>query len=234
MPQNVDLGTSDLNTITALGSYRQYSNANATTARNYPVSDSRGILEVAHLVNGSNLMQRYTPLTNTDALRGVYTRLMLNGTFGPWRFIASQRVDQTAGRAIYTWDNLNGREQLVYGDTGSRALAAQNVSSLGAMRLRRRGSLVELVVVAAVTSVAGNVNLLVEALPSGFRPGNSRIVAAIRNGLPSQAGLANDGSNFTVYGAAVGDTWSTTITFLTPDAWPTILPGTAVGTIPNL
>jgi hypothetical protein len=36
---------------------------------------------------------------------------------------AASRVDQTAGRAIYQWDDLNQREQLIYGDTGWRSIA---------------------------------------------------------------------------------------------------------------
>ena len=48
--------------------------------------------------------------------------LVYDSATSKWKNVPSQRVDTTAGRAVYVWDNVNNREQLAFGDTGYRAL----------------------------------------------------------------------------------------------------------------
>lgn len=122
-----DLGTIDLNTITTAGTYRCVSSANATLPNNYPVAGKAGSLVVfARDTNGPSVIQTYYPYNGANgfAARHFYQRWSSNGTtWFSWKVFTSSRVDQTAGRAIYQWDDVNDREQLIYGDTGWRDMA---------------------------------------------------------------------------------------------------------------
>lgn len=238
VPWNVNLGTEDLNTVVAVGEYRQNVNANATLARNYPLASHTGILEVFHLINTSNLMQRFTVTGGTQNMRMVYQRRAVNGVFDPWRAVSTQRVDQTAGRAIYTWDDLNSREQLIYGDTGIRDITSLTpvagiITSLGFARLSRYGQVVE-VALSSLTKTAGSVTFA-GILPSGFRPtgANATAVGYDSGGnLPSVTAVTN--GDFLIRSSGPVNNGGVTLQFRTAEAWPTTLPGAAVGTIPNL
>jgi uncharacterized coiled-coil DUF342 family protein len=81
------LGASvDLNTVTTPGMYHQPTNANATTALNYPVT-SAGMLEV--YAANSSIYQTYT-VYNTAT---KYTRANYNGTWYAWK----QMIDAAGG-----------------------------------------------------------------------------------------------------------------------------------------
>lgn len=166
-----------------------------------------------------------------------------------------QRVDTTAGRAIYVWDNVNNREQLIYGDTGYRALVtwttggvvtgtmptgfAAQVGIAGGFYLRRQLNTIQFSIHGArATDTGQNV-----PLPDGFRPGGAP--------FPTITMLCNVGTTVTLASSSVGnyDLWMTfpngcTIpnasadygsmaNWTTQQSWPTSLPGTAVGEIPN-
>lgn len=70
----------DLNTVTGSGWYVQASNANATTALNYPVANLAGHLRV-YGVNAVHLVQEYTTYSNNN---DVYRRYFFNGTWYAW------------------------------------------------------------------------------------------------------------------------------------------------------
>ncbi|WP_311210915.1 MULTISPECIES: pyocin knob domain-containing protein [unclassified Aeromicrobium] len=236
------LGTQDLNTVVSPGIYIQGTPANATLATNYPFASALCILEVYRLGVGFTL-QRITPTGGIlSAARGIWQRRQNGGTWDPWRFIPSQRVDQTAGRAIYTWDDLNGRDQLVYGDTGLRDVSSLLVNgwalgSLGVVLIRRVGVMVYLTAFnldSANASAAAYANL-----PVGFRPSTISVIpikgvasaganAQDLNALARWNGELSAGITTRSASVIVSGAW------MTADAWPTTLPGAANGAIPNL
>lgn len=230
------LGISNLNDIKTAGIYRQASGVDATAARNYP-SLREGILLVHEISGTGFLVQEYIPFTQET--RVTYRREFFNPTWSPWRAFTSERVNQTAGRAIYQWDDVNNREQLVYGDTGERVMTADTVYTVaawGSFRLRRIGTKVTLNIQGMdMTDPGANPNIL--TLPDGFRPAfdvrttfhaeTSFAQVRLFIGTLGQLSIASrqSGSVAVVNGI---------VTYDTNDAWPTTLPGTASGTIPNL
>lgn len=157
------------------------------------------------------------------------------------------RVDQTAGRAIYTWDNVNNREQLAYGDTGWRDVSAVTawtdaifpagvVTASGyPARVRRIGYNIELHF--GIDKAASGTPSAAAAIPLGFRPVSGAAVAAIggTSGLALFRAFHSGGTSLLVIQSTVAITGgSITITYSTNDPWPTALPGTAISTIPNL
>lgn len=244
VPVGVLLGTQDLNTVTAAGVYGQANGANSTLARNYPINAAGGILEIIYVQAGTHLIQRYTVTAGANpAGRGFYERRLFNSTWSAWQYVASQRVDQTAGRAIYTWDDVNGRDQLIYGDTGWRDIATLGNSTdltITILRVRRVGYTVFIAFdVTPVSATVAGTELLVLNLPVGFTidapvilrkqymdTQNIQRLIRVNAGallLSTQLAAMNPGNALRFY-----ESFSTTA------AWPTTLPGNASGTIPNL
>lgn len=233
------LGTANLDEIKTSGLYRQTSSANATALNNYPRTGNGGILQVQEM-STDYLIQQYRPMTGLATGPAVIHERALNGTvWTPWRTYNTTRVDQTAGRALYGWDELNYREQLVWGDTGWRDVSASIASPdlTGTIFIRRVGSTVELK--ADLVSAITNANRQVIALPTGFRVGPALSLPYGNFPLTNSSGTL--AGKFEIY--ATGSVWITpTISgsslkldasVLVTDPWPTTLPGTAVGTIPN-
>lgn len=234
-----DLGTTDLNQITTAGLYKQANSANATLTANYPVNALTGSLEVLEQSPGANggFLQRYTIIWGSASGRLVYQRTKTNGSWQPWRAFTDSRVDQTAGRAIYKWDDLNQREQLIYGDTGVRRIEAGFINGWTAAIgiLRRVGNVVSFGLYSV--NPAAQTNGVAYPIPSGFRPGSYG--GTIGNAVQM-------GGGFTILQVnAIGEVYPNTtatsctgvvnlMTWTTQDAWPPILPGTAAGSIPNV
>jgi hypothetical protein len=246
----------DLNTIKADGLYYspRTSEANGLTL-NYPHAiQTAGILQVGSWFNTNvDVIQIWTA---ARVVAGSYRtiswrRTCFNGTWTGWELQTNSRVDQTAGRAIYQWDDLNNREQLIYGDTGWRefpvpVVADKTVS--GNVRIRRRGSEVELWFVDVVLSpnATGYCTILLSTdIPAGFKgSSNTRTMQAV--GLQNNALTMQVITNFleiawthSISGTALSTTRPTvglsgTIKWTTEENWPTSLPGSAYGTIPNL
>ncbi|WP_394685329.1 pyocin knob domain-containing protein [uncultured Microbacterium sp.] len=242
-----NLGTADLNAITTPGVYVQPGPASATLARNYPVASGAGVLEV-FVLSSTARIQRYVIHGGVAGdVRGEYLRRWAGAVWESWRFVAGQRVDQTAGRAIYTWDDVNGREQLIYGDTGRRDITS--LISLPAGASLVSGSRVFMQRVGYDVTVwceeglefSGAFNTApLYTLPNGFDPLVQGDVSPLftRNGL-RQIGVAqtlsSDKSIRVGASEATGVGANTRFrhTFKTASAWPTSLPGTAFGSIPN-
>ncbi|MGZ0067847.1 pyocin knob domain-containing protein [Microbacterium arborescens] len=234
------IGTVDLNTITTPGIYRQSMGVETTLARNYPRTDAAGTLEVLSDGPTGGVVQRYIVRGGPDAVaaRGFYIRRYQGGVWSPWRFFASQRVDQTAGRAIYTWDDLNGREQLIYGDTGWRDVSALLMNGAGATTflIRRIG----FTVYARISSLqlpSTAVGDTVLTLPIGF--GCIETYGLLRESVATGGGFGFAlGGGIRLYANVSGGANNTTHRFtgvlqaITDQAWPTALPGTAVGSVP--
>lgn len=246
------LGAANLNEIVTSGVYRQTSAANSTPLNNYPEA-SLGVLLVYEVTAGTHLEQEFRPHWFSPTVRHgrvFYRRQLVLGAWSAWQAFTSQRVDETAGRAIYTWDDKNFREQLVHGDTGWRTVPVTPVAGKvlgGNVRYRRRGEQVEMafVDVALDTSANGFCEIVLAAdVPVGFRPSSvtrNQQAIGLQNSALSQQWITNYGSiawshQFTsgAYSVArpsvnlVGN-----IHWTTDEVWPTVLPGTAFGTIPN-
>lgn len=230
--------STDLNTVTTPGVYRQIT-ATDLRALNYPDISSLGILRVYTTTN--TVLQEFVPLTNgAQAARGTYMRRMIvsSGVWTSWTLAPTQRVDQTAGRAIYIWDALNNREQLIYGDTGWRDITtlATNGWTFTQLRLRRFGPRCTLVIVGpnGVGSTGTQFALVDNA---AFRSAISQtnVFALADTTNPRELRVLNSGS--TAIGFEFPIAWSSGRSFsaewYTDAAWPSSLPGTAIGAIPN-
>lgn len=233
------LSTNNLNTITTAGVYRQDTGANATLGNNYPLAGATGILYVDdRLSGGTSVMQTWYPFTGGSGVqpRRFYKRYLVpTGIWGTWECYAAHRVDEAAGRAIYAWDELNVREQLIYGDTGIRRVEGLFVNgwTCAIASLRRVGQVVTLGLYSI--NPAGQTAANAFTLPLGFGQGYGGSI-----GMPVQAG---GGVNYvqlssvrellppTAVSSCTG--FIHVLTWTTTDSWPTTLPGTASGTIPN-
>lgn len=220
-----NLGTSDLNMVITPGLYRQASTG-ATLERNYPIAGRAYSLVV--YPSGSTLVQVAYPFSgvnNNETGRVQYERVGTGDSWSPWRAFASQRVDNSAGKAIYTWDDVAGKEQLIYGDTGSRSMLLPNTTDQYAY-IRRVGSIVELHATALKPNVVGNANYA-NYIPVGFRP------PALRNFQSDPYWSAEDSRKWRVSAAGyldivnmvADDIINLEATWTTHEAWPTTLPG---------
>jgi hypothetical protein len=119
--------TANLNTVTVPGLYTA-AGSDMTYLNNWPIENTGGVLQVFQWsTSAAYTMQMYWPRGETSAApnnkpggRGVYTRTGNSSAWSVWSYTAPTRIDQSAGRAIYQWDNINSREQIIYGDTGWR------------------------------------------------------------------------------------------------------------------
>lgn len=237
-PGGIVLGTqmgngADLNTFTTDGYYRF--NGQAGLLNMPSTAPVYGLLHVANVeAVGSRVIQTIYPATVATAGRIIYQRTNAGGTWQPWRTIGSQRVDQSAGRAIYAWDDVNGREQLVWGDTGVRRIESlfTNGWTASIAALRREGAVVTLGLYSvnpAAQTAAAAVNI-----PAGFRPGpyGGNI------GIPAQTNSAVSWIMLSAAGDLMPPTTGVSaqgfihiLTWITGDTWPTSLPGTASGSV---
>jgi hypothetical protein len=238
--RGLDLATTDLNTVLTPGLYRQATGSNATAPRNYPpaVIGAAGVLEVLNVLGtGDFCVQRFTAQGAVAGFtRNVYQRRWNGSVWSAWVSITSTRVDKTAGIAVYAWDDVAAREQLVYADTGQRDVTAlfADVAS-GTVLLSRTLYTVTLSFVNTQFSDASAslAHSYQAALPASFRPINAQRIA-----LPSginNAGLVTAFTNGDL-SLVKGTTLAlyNELSFKTNAAWPSSLPGTASGTIPNL
>jgi hypothetical protein len=228
----------NLDNLTAAGSYYNTTTTTATIGNNWPIAGVIGEVDVIPVSPGGNLIQVVTPMGGTMLLRGQYRRSKASGTFGPWRFTPTSYVDQTAGRTLSLWDDVNNRLQMVYGDTGWRDISSLLENNWGGkVQVLRTGSSVE---VRARTLVAGTA-VTVFTLPTGFRPGGGSSTLS----FPIMARPASNSAT-PIYGtvdafgavalrtdAGAFNDASLQFTFTTRDTWPTSLPGIAVGSIPT-
>ena len=234
----------NLNDVLTPGMYKAEVGAVRTVANNYPAEGFSGTLEVQTRVTSTpSVIQKYIPVYGVAAREGniFYQRVLQAGVWSPWRTYAAQRVDDTAGRAIYTWDDLAGREQLIYGDTGTRDMSSLlangwTLGTDGLVTLSRNGSMVTFRA-RNLVGTAATTNVVIPSLSTGFKP--------ITNGLrvPIITFTGTDWLTVRSYEADISLTRGNTYgnqyygveaSWMTQNPWPTKLPGTAVGSIPNL
>lgn len=156
-------------------------------------------------------------------------------------------VTQTTGRTVTIWDYLNQREQIVYGDTGWRAIDISNTtgtirSNPGNLQLRRQGNIVT-ARIAGVSLSAGTSqgNLLASGtLPLAFRGVTDGTIFSLRDtakGFAMYHTLSVAGSYIRWLTFWDGITQSQIrptegsmggeVSWVTDAPWPTSLPGVA-------
>ena len=219
------IGTADLNTIITPGVYHQATPASATLARNYPAASLQYALTVIP-GGGSIRHQELVVASGPGAGYAKYARIYTGVAWTSWQAIPVQRVDETSGRAIFTWDYKNNRWQLIYGDTGWRDITASvgSVVTGGSVFVRRYGATVFITLLGVTVPTNGTV---AGALPIGFR-----IAHAVA--LPTPYGsITTWDTNGNLAFSALGTGRYAGVSFLTGDTWPTTLPGTPVGSIPS-
>lgn len=240
LPSGIALAAADLNVITVPGVYHQSSSANATLARNYPYAGFYGTVQV--LGSGGVLTHVANPHGNTG-MRGIYIRSRhTNGTdWSPWAFIPRQRVDQTAGRAVYTWDDVNNREQLVYGDTGWRNISGLVINGWVAgttsLFIRRVGFHVFMRIIGLKTDATNttNDNFLDMTTVPGFQGAGGQNWHSVATGSNPAGILVREQSGAMAVAGRTNTPASglyASLTWSTDQAWPTVLPGVANGAIP--
>lgn len=233
----------DFNNYTTSGVYRMEV---TPTGLNYPIAAS-GILEVWNRTPaGGYTLQEFTPVwaTTTWNGRSFYQRFQLNGTWSAWQFFGSYRVDQTAGRAVYKWDPVNNREQLIYGDTGLRNVSGDTnwvnafvntgvAVSGGVLYIRRIDYRVDTLI--QFTKTVGGSVTATSAIPAGYQPSTIYTNTGTNSAIEIQRYYhPGGGSSGIIQGnLPTGGAFSMQLSWVTNDAWPTTLPGTAIGVIPN-
>ncbi|ALY09556.1 hypothetical protein LAROYE_29 [Arthrobacter phage Laroye] len=238
-PIQIAAGT-DWNNLTTSGLYwtlgGDYASFTNAPALNVPGGQA---LMVHVVARGATILNQRVTLTTTSQIAQVYIeRSQITGTWGPWRYSPTVTYkDDTTGRTAYMYDWINNRSQLVYGDTGRRnisSIANGTFTGGGKLTIRREGSVVDIYCVGWVPGSVGTTHLLASGLPSGFKPSNSRTWFSSQNSQPCNSVMAFDASTITIItnsdSVGVGFSFS----YSTTDSWPTTLPGTADGSIPNL
>ena len=226
----------DLNQIVSPGDYRIQSTF-ATLLLNFPRATMGGMLRVVATGGGSPIVHQMVLPLPAQNVRGLYQRSLVSGTWSAWQFLGSQVVDQTAGRTITTWDDVNNRSQLIYGDTGLRTITTNLLSgTCNLATLRRINNMVTFRLVTWAKDPAGIGNETIYTLPDGFRPDQT-----IFSGVGSQRGTANicqfdvgSAGSIVQQAPLLTSGVQLNLSWFTNQPWPTTLPGTASGSIPNL
>lgn len=141
------------------------------------------------------------------------------------------RVDETVGRRVFIWDAVNARDQIIYADTGWRDI----VVASGTFRIRRYNSTVFMKLVNFRPQSTGTNTIL--PIPEGFRAAGTSEVFYVDENSAARASQSRAYNPYDFVILNVGNVNSYIsggTSYLTGDAWPTTLPGTASGTIPNL
>jgi hypothetical protein len=141
-------------------------------------------------------------------------------------------TDESAGRRIFEWDYLNSRWQMTYGDTGWRSITPEN-SWTGTLYVRRQGNICQI-----ITTPVGGASASADTIwtvPSGFRPGGSstHYITGLNGANPTVTENLGLGTTLAARTTRTAYNFSCNYTYMTSDAWPTSLPGTASGVIPQ-
>lgn len=235
-PGGIVLGTAmangaDFNNYTTDGRFRFDGLTGALNAP--PVSQMYGFMDVQTSGVG-RVTQTVYPSSSGDAGRVIYQRNLAGGVWRGWYAYNSNRIDKSAGLAIYQWDNLAARDQLVYGDTGWRDVTSDFPTlTTGSVLIRRLGYTVYFRMNGLFATAGGN--QVIGTLPDGFRPafGDTEFLGHTGTGAPVRVNVTTNG-NVTGYTLTTSHLITYSGSIAVSQAWPTTLPGTASGTIPNV
>lgn len=224
----------NLNDVTTPGVYHQWSSTISTLERNYPKAGIAGVLTVTPWTSSAGqVMQEFVMLgsggaDNSAQRPRVTFQRYYASRWSDWSIMSPQRIDNTVGRAVYTWDDSQGRDQLIYGDTGYRemnTLLENGWTSDGSIRLRRTNTEVELVCYGLNSTNATSQKFL--SIPTGFRPYNNISFEGI-TARSYEADVTR-----ALGSTRLGDQYNgRSFIWRTIQPWPTAAPGTALGTIP--
>ena len=185
--------------------------------------------------NNSVINQFVLTASTNGSGKSIFIRARDGATWGSWRTLNTTHVDQTSGRAIYQWDDVNNRDQLIYGDTGYRTVNSWFSADMaaGEVLIRRMGSLVSLIFSGTeFTDVSSTLNhSYTGIIPVGFQ--SSRAIRLPLAPSPGQVTVYGANGNFDVMKGHAAPLYGE-IMWTTVNPWPTTLPGTASGTIPNV
>jgi hypothetical protein len=158
-------------------------------------------------------------------------------------------VDETVGRRAFTWDAANGRWQMTYGDTGWRGISADLLNSWAGsatgVSIRREGNTVTVAVGYRLDGSSATSDVFY-AVPTGFLRSTLVTGATILAGTLMEGSNAGIAASYTALALVGFESASYDLqcqsrnlaltgylSWHTADAWPTSLPGTAVGSIPS-
>lgn len=138
-------------------------------------------------------------------------------------------VEQSAGRVVKVWDYLNNRDQMIYGDTGSRKISSAFPDRVsGESYIRRSGNVVTMDLDLMVLSGSGTYTHA-GLVPYGFRPTGLAYGIAMHLNAAVDMHRYNISSagNWSLYYYTTGKALRSTLSWITSDPWPTALPGVA-------
>ena len=142
-------------------------------------------------------------------------------------------TDESVGRRLFQWDANNSRWQMTFGDTGWRDVTGslESGATAGAWEMRRVNSTVSHRIYNAENGYA-----VIYTLPVGFSPlGNTASSVPLSQGDGTTGALVVSGARGCSLAPVGFESYAAAFyvpTYTTTDAWPTSLPGTAVGSIP--
>ncbi|ASR83735.1 minor tail protein [Arthrobacter phage Nubia] len=230
------LASTDLNTVLTAGLYTQSTAANGTLALNYPVDIVAGQLLVTRDTVGNFTTQIFYPYNGAYSGKVFWWR-RYNAAWSAWAAVGATRTDQTAGRAMYAWDNVNNRDQLIYGNTGFRDISALLAGGTGTLHLQREGNTVHLhgrSITGADTNLGIRMALNASQIQGHYPAATIRGVGHAFDNTWKIIEMLSNGELRIYSSDAVQSSLNFTLSWNTVSPWPTSLVGTAVNTIPNL
>lgn len=232
VPGTILTAASDLNNVLTDGLYRWA----AEVPLNAPNSNvNYATLYTNTTANTTVINQMVLTASTIGGGRAIFIRHRDGASWSPWRSYNSTRVDETAGRAIYQWDDLNNREQIIYGDTGWRNIASLfPTKTAGSIMVRRIGNVGYIAAEGLTMSDIANGIDYPFTLGVGWQSEWSlhHSIEASVNDIPHKFTSSWAGNHILRAKSTFG--FQGIATWPIRDPWPTTLPGTAVGTIPNL
>ena len=184
--------------------------------------------------------------TSSQTIDGVNANVVLGGkgsftvlsTGAAWIVIQGSYTDESVGRRIFTWDQVNGRWQMTYGDTGWRDVTANLINSWttgpgGWVRIRRIDNTVHLSSFYVVGSGASSNVMMLQIAGFMSNLGNVTRIPIVDNTVVRVMTVAPGASFIFAEYASVFNMSLNGVSWITNDAWPSSLPGTAVGSIPT-
>jgi len=217
--------TTTLNDYVTPGTYHVSAASDSANALalNMPYNEAATLLVTSSNANSTTTIQTF--ITNT---KGIYKRRKFGSTWSAWIHFGSTRTDQTAGRAMYQWDELNQREQLVWGDTGVRDISSLLVNgwvlpASGTLFIRRVGSVV------TMWGMIDGTNFTTDHFytppAAGFAPETSggSYAPVVSSDYADVRDIAYDGTFY--IRSATKKIWRVRATWTTIQPWPTTLPG---------
>ncbi len=156
-------------------------------------------------------------------------------------------TDESVGRRIFTWDSVNARWQMTFGDTGWRDVTSLIASAYltdrpdTKLHVRRVGSTVEWNTADVNTNGAKALTGVQTmcTIPAGFGTHASNdlwaraVMMNIDTPILTAWSALNSTNSIRTHNTPAGVRLYGNLSYQTTAAWPTSLPGTAVGSIPQ-